>query len=84
MKFVIGAYDPSSRSVPVNFDANGVEHDRRVNACHDKTGAYDAQATIARVEQVALGVAVKMDLGVITAAAEPAPASVEEDAPAIL
>jgi hypothetical protein len=47
-----------------------IRHTREVNAVLDEGGACDKAATRARVEQVALGVAHKIALGVI---AEPAP-----------
>lgn len=65
MKTAIGKYDPATRSVPVVFRHEGVEHSRAVNACHDDAGAYDAKATRERVAQVALGVAAKIAAGVI-------------------
>lgn len=66
MKITIGTYDATTRTVAVRFEQGDVTHDRPVNACHDKAGAYDAKATVARVDQVALGVAAKIELGVIT------------------
>jgi len=65
MKITIGAFAPATRTVPVRFEHQDVTHDRAVNACL-KAGAYDAKATAARVDQVALGVAAKIELGVIT------------------
>lgn len=90
MKITIGAFVPATRTVPVRFEHRDVTHDRAVNACLDKAGAYDAKATAARVDQVALGVAAKIELGVITMpepdadpVVDPTPASsAEEAAPA--
>jgi hypothetical protein len=66
----IGAYDTQKRTVPVTFTSGAIRHTREVNAVLDEGGAYDKAATRARVEQVALGVAHKIALGVI---AEPVP-----------
>jgi hypothetical protein len=66
----IGAYDAEKRTVPVTFTSGAIRHTREVNAVLDEGGAYDKAATRARVEQVALGVAHKIALGVI---AEPVP-----------
>jgi hypothetical protein len=68
----IGAFDAATRNVPVTFTYAGVTHQREVNAVLDATGAYDAQGTAQRVDAVARGVKVKVDLGVITNAPEPA------------
>ncbi len=81
MKIMIGAYDPAARTVAVRFEHDDVTHDRPVNACLDKAGAYDAAATAARVDQVALGVATKIELGVITTP-EPVADPVVDPAPA--
>ncbi len=71
MKTTIGKYDPATRSVPVVFDPDGIAHARSVNACHLEDGSYDRKGTVARVAEVALGVAVKANLGVISAPVEP-------------
>jgi len=81
MKITIGALAPATRTVPVRFEHNDVTHDRPVNACLDKAGGYDAKATAARVDQVALGVATKIELGVITMP-EPEADPVTDPAPA--
>ncbi|MGU3314238.1 hypothetical protein ACLBWH_01705 [Sphingomonas sp. M6A6_1c] len=65
MKTTIGKHDPETRQVPVVFDPDGVAHRRAVNACYTEDGSYDRKATVARVAQVALGVAAKINLGVI-------------------
>ncbi len=41
-------------------------HERSVNVCFDADGAYDAEATLVRVGEVAMGVANKMACGVIS------------------
>lgn len=71
MKFTIGKFDAANRSVPVTFSHGGVRHKRTVNASLTADGAYDAAATRETVAQVADGVAHKIDLGVISAEAEP-------------
>jgi hypothetical protein len=68
MKITIGTYDEETRTVPVHFDHEGVEHERSVNACHDDNGDYDDEATAERVEQVARGVEAKIAVGAIVAA----------------
>ncbi len=83
MKITIGAFDATTRTVAVRFEHDDVTHDRPVNACLDKAGGYDAKATAARVDQVALGVAAKIELGVITTpepVADLAPADVADTA----
>ncbi|SFR79777.1 hypothetical protein [Sphingomonas jatrophae] len=72
MQTEIAPYDAARRTVGVTFTHAGVVHQREVNACHDGDGAYDAEATAARVEAVASGVAVKIAAGAITN--PPAPA----------
>ncbi len=70
MKITIGEYDAASRTVTATFASGDVIHERSVNACHDKSGAYDPVATAARVDEVGRGVAVKIGLGVIANAPE--------------
>ena len=65
----IGAYNADTRTVPVTFTQGDIVHQRAVNACHDEAGHYDPEATAARVADVARGVAHKIALGIITAAA---------------
>ncbi|MEG3160918.1 hypothetical protein U1763_10430 [Sphingomonas sp. LB2R24] len=73
MNITIGEYDAASRTVTATFASGDVIHERSVNACHDKTGAYDPVATAARLDEVGRGVAVKIGLGVIaTPTEEPA------------
>lgn len=66
MDITIGAFDPESRTVSVTFTRGDVTHERPVNAVLDQDGAYDAAATAERVDEVARGVACKIDAGVIT------------------
>ena len=66
MKTTIGKFDAATKTVPVTFSHNGVRHRRPVNACLDAAGKFDAEATAARVEEVAAGVAYKIGMGLIT------------------
>jgi len=65
MKTTIGAFDSEGSAVPVKFVHNGVTHSRSVNAVLDAEGAYDRAATKARVDDVARGVAHKIEIGVL-------------------
>lgn len=65
MKTTIGKFDPETGTVPVTLKHEGITHSRRVNACLDDAGAYDAKATAARVDEVAIGVAAKITLGLL-------------------
>lgn len=78
MKITIGQFDAETRTVSAKFVHAGVTHTRPVNACLDSKGKYDQAATKLRVDEVALGVEKKIDLGVITNAPPAAP----EEAPA--
>lgn len=69
----IGAYDATTRTVPVTFTMGDIAHSRDVNACHDAAGEYDAAATADRVDQVAAGVAAKISVGAITNPPDPVP-----------
>ena len=71
MKITIGEHDAASRTVTATFASGDIIHERSVNACHDKSGAYDPVATAARIDEVGRGVAVKIDLGVIANDPEP-------------
>lgn len=62
----IGKFDPDTRSVPVTFTSGEIVHTRSVNAVLKDDGGYDKAATKARVDDVARGVAHKIELGVIT------------------
>ena len=61
----IGKFDPATGQVPVTFRYAGITHKRHVNACLDDAGGYDAAATKVRVADVAKGVAVKIDTGLL-------------------
>jgi len=59
------------RDVIVTFtsDSPALTHTRNVNVCYKADGTtYDADATVARIEEVALGVAHKVANGVIAPA----------------
>lgn len=71
MKTTIGAYAAATRDVPVKFESGEIVHERRVNACHDNAGGYDAAATAERVADVARGVAAKIAVGAIVNVPEP-------------
>lgn len=62
----IGTYNTATKRVPVTFSLGSVIHTRDVNAVLKDGGTYDRTATKDRVDQVALGVAVKIAAGVIT------------------
>lgn len=59
-----------TRSISVTFTDGTITHQREVNVCFDADGAYDADATLARIEEVARGVEQKIAAGVISAPAE--------------
>ena len=42
-----------------------ITHEREVNVCFDENGDYDSTATAARIEEVALGVGEKINVGLI-------------------
>ena len=56
----------SCRNIKVLFTMGEVEHERMVNVVFDEEGEYDHEATLARIEQVMMGVENKINLGVIT------------------
>ena len=60
------AIDDATGQVPVTFSHAGVTHRRKVRACLDSDGQFDPVATRVRVDEVALGVAQKIDAGNIT------------------
>lgn len=80
LKIKIGAYDSTLRNVPVTFTSGDIKHERTVNAVLKADGSYDKTATKARVDEVALGVAHKIGLGVITVPAPEAEVPVESTA----
>jgi hypothetical protein len=61
----IGTFDPVANSVPVTFTSGEIVHKRHVNAVLTDAGEYDEDATIARVAEVAAGVAAKIQCGAI-------------------
>jgi hypothetical protein len=65
MEIAIGRFDRRTGQVPVTFSHAGVSHVRQVNACLKPDGSNDRKATAARIEEVALGVERKIELGVI-------------------
>lgn len=76
MKIIIGKLDSATGTVPVTFEQDGKRHARNVNAVIGEDGKHDRPATIARVDEVALGVAHKFALGLL---GEPISAPEEED-----
>jgi len=79
----IGAFNSTTKTVPVTFTSGDIVHTRDVNAVLKATGNYDKAATADRVAEVARGVAAKIGLGVIKAVPveeEPEAASVETPA----
>ena len=56
------------RDVQVRFTCSDTDcvHERSVNVCFDAEGAYDAEATLVRVGEVANGVGHKIACGVIS------------------
>lgn len=78
LNYKIAAFDKDKRTVPVTFISGEIEHKRDVNAVLTADGSYDKTGTKVRVEEVALGVAHKIGLGVITV-----PVDMEMPAPAV-
>ena len=58
------------RDIQVSFTCSDTDcvHERSVNVCFDADGAYDHEATLVRIGEVANGVAHKIACGVISAA----------------
>ena len=56
------------RDIQVRFTCGDTDcvHERSVNVCFDADGAYDHEATLVRVGEVANGVGHKMACGVIS------------------
>lgn len=65
MKITVGRYDAAKGIVPVTFEQAGKSHSRSVNAVLDEDGKHDRAATLARVDEVAAGVANKFALGLL-------------------
>lgn len=59
------------RDIQVRFTCSdtGIVHERSVNVCFDAEGAYDHEATLVRVQEVAGGVDAKIHAGVISSTA---------------
>lgn len=60
--------------VKFTCEDSGCVHERSVNVCFDAEGAYDHEATLVRVGEVAMGVGHKIAAGVISTPAQEAPA----------
>lgn len=56
------------RDIQVRFTCGDTDcvHERSVNVCFDDDGAYDAEATAVRIDEVGMGVGHKMACGVIS------------------
>ena len=56
------------RDIQVRFTCGDTDcgHERSVNVCFDADGAYDAEATLVRIGEVAMGVEQKIACGVIS------------------
>lgn len=67
MKVTVGRFDAATGTVPVTFEQNGKSHSRSVNAVISEDGKHDRAGTLARVDEVAAGVANKFALGVLGA-----------------
>ena len=65
MRTRISKFEPATGMVPVAFTHAGVTHRRTVRACFGADGEYDDAATRARVAEVALGVAAKIESGAL-------------------
>lgn len=65
MKITVGRFDAATGTVPVTFEQNGKTHSRPVNAVIGNDGKHDRAATLARVDEVAAGVANKFTLGLL-------------------
>nr|DAI68394.1 MAG TPA: hypothetical protein [Caudoviricetes sp.] len=65
MKITVGRFDAATGTVPVTFEQDGKSHSRSVNAVIGEDGRHDRAATLARVDEVAAGVANKFALGLL-------------------
>lgn len=65
MRTTIRKFDPETATVAVTFSHAGILHRRAVNAVLDDAGEYDREATRARVVEVAMGVAAKIEKGAL-------------------
>lgn len=68
--------ESACRDIKVKFtcEDSGCVHERSVNVCFDAEGAYDHEATLVRVGEVAVGVGNKIACGAISAPAQETPA----------
>lgn len=73
MKITVGKLDTATGTVPVTFGKDGRTHSRAVNAVFGEDGKHDRAATLARVEEVAAGVANKFALGLLGTSDAPLP-----------
>lgn len=71
MKITVGRFDAATGTVPVTFEqateTGTKRHARSVNAVIGEDGRHDRAATLARVNEVAEGVANKFALGLLGA-----------------
>ena len=65
MKITVGRFDAATCTVPVIFELGDKSHSRAVNAVIGDDGKHDRAATMARVDEVAAGVANKFALGLL-------------------
>lgn len=76
MKITVGRFDAATGTVPVTFEQpteTGIKsHSRSVNAVIGEDGKHDRPATLARVDEVAAGVANKFALGLLGTAEQEA------------
>lgn len=70
MKITVGRFDAGTGTVPVTFEQNGKSHSRQVNAVIGEDGKHDRAGTLARVDEVAAGVANKFAIGLLGESAE--------------
>ncbi len=80
MKITIGKLDPATGTVPVTFEQDGKSHSRTVNAVIGDDGKHDRAATVARVDEVAAGVAHKFAAGLLGDPVAPEQPAPEQDA----
>ena len=69
MKITVGRFDAATCTVPVIFELGDKSHSRAVNAVIGDDGKHDRAATMARVDEVAAGVANKFAESVVGAKA---------------
>lgn len=58
--------DTPCNDISVRFTDGTITHERNVNVCYDTDGNYDADATLVRIGEVAMGVEGKIAAGVIS------------------